>query len=106
MRSVRFVPAAFLAWVSAASAQAPGPDAEPSAPAAPSTPAGSTTSSTTYVPFGVPSPGTDINAGLPSSSRPITGEQGDSFDLSPSTSGGGAVYGGKGATAVLGNERP
>ena len=111
MRSVRFVPAAFLTWAASAAAQAPGPAAEPSAPAAPAAPApaaaqpGSTSTTTTYVPFGVPSPGTDINAGLPSSSRPINGEQGDSFDLGPTPGSGATVYGGKGATAVLGNEQ-
>jgi hypothetical protein len=111
MRNVRFVPAAFLTWAASAAAQAPGPAAEPSAPAAPAAPApaaaqpGSTSTTTTYVPFGVPSPGTDINAGLPSSSRPINGEQGDSFDLGPTPGSGATVYGGKGATAVLGNEQ-
>jgi hypothetical protein len=104
MRSVRFVPAALLTWAAAAAAQAPGPDADPGA-AAPAAPAATAGTTTTYVPFGVPSPGTDINAGLPSSSRPINGDQGDTFDLGKPSGSGGPVYGGKGATAVLGNEQ-
>lgn len=109
MRSIRFIPAVLLTWVSAAVAQAPGPDADPggsvSTPAAPQAGSSTTSTSTTYVPFGVPAPGTDINAGLPSSSRPINGDQGDSFDLGAPSGSGGPVYGSKGATAVLGNER-
>src|SRR5687768_17322063 len=79
-------------------AQAPGPsDAPPGSVVVPSeggsvvvTP-GSTSSTTTYQPMGVPAPGTDINAGLPSSSRPITGDQSDTFDLNTGA-GGGTVF--------------
>src|SRR5690349_16734896 len=58
----------------------PGP-AEPSAPAAPSQPTQTVT--TTYHPIGLPSPGYDLNPGLPSSSKPITdtSRSGDTFDL-------------------------
>lgn len=46
------------------------------------------TTTTTTVPWGVPAPGTDINAGLPSSSRPVTaGGSADGFDLNRSSSG-------------------
>lgn len=107
MRSVRFLPAAFLTWATAAAGQAPGPspspDAEPTPPSASPQP-GAGTSTTTYVPFGVPAPGTDLNAGLPSSSHAFTGEYSDTFDLGQS-SGGGTVYGAKGAEGVLGNQQ-
>ncbi|MFZ5889448.1 MAG: LysM peptidoglycan-binding domain-containing protein [Myxococcota bacterium] len=120
MRTRPFSAIALLAWVSTASAQAPGPSPTPAppppAPAAPAesgqpsgaTGAGaasSTTTTTTYVPFGVPSPGTDINAGLPSSSRPITGDKSDGFDLGTAPGGAGVVYGGKGASGVLPGDR-
>jgi hypothetical protein len=92
-------------------AQAPGPsDAPPGSVTVPSeggsvvvTP-GSTSTTTTYQPMGVPAPGTDINAGLPSSSRPVTGDQSDTFDLNTG-SGGGTVFGGKGAEAILPSDR-
>ncbi len=92
-------------------AQAPGPsDAPPGSVVVPSeggsvvvTP-GSTSTTTTYQPMGVPAPGTDINAGLPSSSRPVTGDQTDTFDLNTG-SGGGTVFGGKGAEAILPTDR-
>ncbi len=44
---------------------------------------GTTSTTTTYTPYGLPAPGTDINANLPSSSRPLTAgsSSGDSFDL-------------------------
>jgi hypothetical protein len=63
--------------------------------------------STVYVPYGLPAPGTDINVGLPSSSRPISGDQRDGFDLGQS-SGAPVVTGGKGGQAVIApsHERP
>lgn len=83
---------------SASAETAPAPaDASGAAPAA-----ATTTTTTTYTaPYGVPAPGTDINAGLPSSSRPITGGQSDGFDLNQPSGGGGTVYGGKGSEGVL-----
>ncbi|MGC4091115.1 MAG: LysM domain-containing protein [Polyangiaceae bacterium] len=104
--------ALLLGWAGTASAQAPGPSPTPDAPApaaaSQSTPAGAaastTSSTTTYVPFGVPSPGTDINAGLPSSSRPVNGEGSDGFDFARSGSGG-VVFGGKGAAGILAGDR-
>ncbi len=44
---------------------------------------GTTQTTTTYTPYGLPAPGTDVNANLPSSSRPVTAGAGtgDSFDL-------------------------
>jgi hypothetical protein len=65
---------------------------------------GSTSTTTTYQPLGVPAPGTDINAGLPSSSRPFTGDSRDTFDLN-TQSRGGTVYGEKDAEAVLPTDR-
>ncbi len=97
-----------LTWVGHATAQAPGPDAVPTPaapPAAADTGGGSSSTTTVYRPLGLPAPGTDINAGLPSSSRPITGEQSDSFDLGSGT-GSGVVFGAKGATGELGSDRP
>src|SRR5262249_18431372 len=80
------------------------PSPEPAPPAA-NAPTTTTTTTTTYVPFGVPSPGTDINAGLPSSSRPIVGDQSDSFDLGQSGRGPAVVTGEKGAVGLTGSER-
>src|SRR5262245_11404508 len=54
---------------------------------------GGASSTTTYTPVGVPAPGTDINAGLPSSSRPVTGDQRDSFDLNQPGGGNTVIYG-------------
>jgi LysM repeat protein len=53
-------------------------------------------------PFGLPAPGTDVNSGLPSSSRPTTDANtpGDSFDLLPQTEGG-TVHGTESGSAVL-----
>lgn len=65
---------------------------------------GSTSTTTTYQPMGVPAPGTDINAGLPSSSRPFTGDTADTFDLNTG-SRGGTVYGDKDAEAILPTDR-
>jgi hypothetical protein len=51
------------------------------------------------------SPARDPNADLPSSSRPIQGNERDGFDLDPSGRGGGVVFGGKGAPAIIGRTR-
>lgn len=53
-------------------------------------------------PFGLPAPGTNVNAGLPSSSQPTmdTNTPSDSFDLLPSAQGGTA-YGSANGSAVL-----
>jgi hypothetical protein len=96
------------------SAAAAPPSAEP-APAPNATPpndgsavvppgAGSTSTTTVYQPFGLPAPGTDINAGLPSSSRPIRGDERDGFDLAPKAGGSIVLRGEPGATGVLGGE--
>jgi len=45
----------------------------------------------------------DLNKGLPSSSRSVTGDQTDSFDLAPGSKGAGVVYGGSGATGIIGS---
>lgn len=66
---------------------------------------GSTTTTTTYQPLGTPAPGTDVNAGLPSSSRPIVGDQRDSFDLGDASGGTSVVYGAKGGEAILPADR-
>ena len=47
-------------------------------------------------------PGRDPNADLPSSSRPIQGNDRDGFDLNQPAQGSSVVYGGKGANAVIG----
>ncbi len=67
-----------------------------------------TTTTTNVPPPGYPAPGTDINAGLPSSSTPVsnTNGPGDSFDLNQGSSGGGTVYGGKNSSAVISAARP
>lgn len=68
---------------------------------------GTTTTTQTYVPPpGYPQPGTDINAGLPSSSRPVTGNQTDSFDLGGTGSGSSVYSGDKGAPGILSTSRP
>ncbi len=61
-----------------------------------------TTVTTTTVPYGVPGPGTDVNAGLPSSARPVTAGSsgGDGFDLSASGSPG-TLRGGANAEGVI-----
>lgn len=102
--------AALLAWP--AFGQAPGPsEAPPGSVVVPSeggsvvvTP-GSASSTTTYQPLGVPAPGTDVNAGLPSSSRPVVGDQRDGFDLDRQGGGGATVFGNKGAEAILPSEQ-
>jgi hypothetical protein len=63
---------------------------------------GQTTVQETYVPpAGFPQPGSDVNAGLPSSSRPVTGTQTDSFDLNQSGSGTSVVRGDQGASGIV-----
>src|SRR5690606_13857327 len=62
---------------------------------------GQTTTTTYYQPFGLPAPGTDVNAGLPSSSRPITGDERDGFDLAPPSGGKPVVHGDPGAPGIL-----
>ncbi len=62
------------------------------------------TTTTTYAPpFGVPQPGVDINAGLPSSSRPRSGDSQDTFDLGRSA-GPAVIMGSKGSAGVLRSE--
>lgn len=115
MKPARFVPAALLLAGSAA-AQAPGPSQDTGAPAGPqaapaggqAAPAGGSagpTVTTTYMPWGVPNPGTDLYPGLGSSSRPINGDTADGFDLGKPSGGGGVVFGNKGADGVIGSER-
>jgi hypothetical protein len=69
---------------------------------------GQTTTQQVYVPPpGYPAPGTDVNAGLPSSSRPTTNtaSASDTFDLSGGDRGTGSVVIGKaGSTAILSSE--
>lgn len=108
--------AGFLAWAPATWAQAPGPspappaapdllDSQGSEPPANAPEAVGPSSQTVYVPLGLPSPGTDINAGLPSSSRPITGEQRDTFDLSQGSGGPSVLRGAPGGQAILSGEQ-
>lgn len=100
-----------LGFASPAFAQA-GPSSNPGegAPAAAAAPA-----APTVVIQQVPSTGggvvfgpsmSDLNKGLPSSSQSRSGNETDGFDLAPSRGGGGVVYGGKGAAAVVGSQRP
>jgi hypothetical protein len=48
----------------------------------------------------------DLNKGLPSSSRSRTGNETDGFDLGGSSGGSPVVYGGKGAVGIIGPQRP
>lgn len=50
-------------------------------------------------------PARDGSEDLPSSSRPRVGNDRDGFDLGPSSSGGGVVYGGKGSAGIIGPQR-
>ena len=95
-----------FAFAQAVFAQAPGPAPEPAAPSqAPEVVVPEATQTApVYVPFGVPAPGTDINAGLPSSSRPITGDQRDGFDLGQFSQGGTVVLGSSSGEAVIESE--
>jgi len=52
-----------------------------------------------------PGPGTNPNAGLPSSSQPRTGNDRDGFDLANQNSGSAVVYGSKGSAAILTPQR-
>jgi LysM domain len=99
---------ACLALAGHVSAQA-GPSPSPGNPGEGASPAPAATVVVQQVPapglvFG-PSMG-DLNKGLPSSSRSRSGNETDGFDLAPARGGGGVVYGGQGAAAVLGQPRP
>jgi hypothetical protein len=60
-----------------------------------------------YLPgFAPAAGGRDPNADLPSSSRPQQGNDEDSFDLGPKAGPGGAVYGSKGSTGIVGPQHP
>jgi LysM domain len=94
-----------------------GPSANPSGPTNPGEGAGATTvapgSTSTVVIQTAPTGGTtygpslaDLNKGLPSSSQSRSGSESDGFDLGGSSRGGGIVYGGKGASGILGPQRP
>lgn len=48
----------------------------------------------------------DLNKGLPSSSRSRTGNETDGFDLGVSSGGSSVVYGGKGSAGIIGPQRP
>jgi hypothetical protein len=79
---------------------------EPAASTAgkPSAPAGGPTTTPTYPgTWGLPAPGTDINAGLPSSSRPTTdtSRSSDSFDLEKSHEGPGTLHGSASGDSIL-----
>lgn len=84
----------------------PGEDpASTAAPAAPTVivqPA--PTGGTAYGPAYGPSM-SELNKGLPSSSRTRTGDETDTFDLNTGSRSSGVVYGSKGATGVLGLQR-
>jgi hypothetical protein len=100
------------------------PGAAPDDPAAPSPgPAGTPGTGTVVTPGGgtvivqpVPAPVgpygplgpamRDPNQDLPSSSRPITGDTRDAFDLNQPSQGSSVVYGSKGASGVLTPQRP
>ncbi len=88
----------------AALAQAPGPSDAPMAPATPAPQAAPAPIVTSPGPAGgvilTPITGVNPNAGLPSSSRPKTGNESDSFDLGNRT-GGPAVVGNPGGSAVI-----
>ncbi|HEY3234934.1 MAG TPA: LysM peptidoglycan-binding domain-containing protein, partial [Polyangiaceae bacterium] len=86
----------------------PASDEQPVSPPVPAqgggvvfTPPQVTTTHVYVPPPGYPQPGTDINPGLPSSSRPVSGDQRDSFDLLPTTRGTPVLQGDKGATGVV-----
>ncbi len=91
---------------SGASAQDVGGGAAPAGGNQVQTAPATTTTTTTFTAFGLPAPGTDINAGLPSSSRPTSdiSKSTDSFDLS--RGGAPSVRGGEsGSIAILGGSR-
>ena len=100
-------------WAGAGHAQpsvaSPTADDAPAAPATPSgtAAAGSTSTSAVYTPpFGVPYSGKDPNSGLPSSSRPSSGNSSDTFDLGQPGSGETVVRGNKGSIAITGRKAP
>ena len=67
-------------------------------------PAGGSTTTPTYPGiWGLPAPGTDINAGLPSSSRPTTdtSRSSDTFDLGGSSESPGTLRGNANADSVM-----
>ncbi|HYO97726.1 MAG TPA: LysM domain-containing protein [Polyangiaceae bacterium] len=115
--------ALLLCWSSVALGQAPGPSPNPSpspppspspgpdpGPGNPSNATGNEATPaapppTVYQPLGLPAPGTDLYPGLPSSSRPIVGDERDGFDLGQSERGPAIVHGEKGATGVLAPDR-
>lgn len=104
---------AFLSLTSSAFAQA-GPSASPAGnPGEGATATGAAPAAPTVVIQQVPSGGvtfgpplSDLNKGLPSSSQSRNGNETDGFDLAPSRSGAGVVYGGKGSAAVMGQQKP
>jgi LysM domain len=107
---------ACLASATPAFAQA-GPSESPIAPTNPGegTPAGNASpgstvsagSGGTIVLQPAPAPAVrDPNDDLPSSSRTRTGNERDGFDLGGGSRGPAVVYGGQGATAILGKPRP
>ncbi len=65
-------------------------------------PSETTVTETVVPPPGYPAPGTDINSYLPSSSRPITGETQDSFDLNRASQSGSIVITGSAGSAAVG----
>src|SRR5689334_19908507 len=68
---------------------------------------GTTTTTQSYAPPpGYPQPGTDVNAGLPSSSRPVNGDKTDTFDLGGSSSGSSVMRGDKNAPGIISVSRP
>lgn len=71
------------------------------------TPGSTTVTNQTISPYGVPQPGEDINAGLPSSSRPTTdtSRSSDDFDLAPRGASSGTLRGNQGSDAIL-SSRP
>jgi hypothetical protein len=103
--------AALLLCSGAGAQQGPRDDAPPGSVVVPAeggevvvTPGTTTVTSTTISPYGVPQPGQDINAGLPSSSRPTsdTSRANDGFDLGRGRSGTTTLRGGEGAEGVIG----
>lgn len=120
MKLIRSPLVGLLLGAPTAWAQAPGPSPSPppvadgatnsvdnsGSPSPAGTAGPTTTSQTLYLPLGLPAPGTDINAGLPSSSRPITGDQTDGFDLNQSSSGPTVLRGAPGAVAIIEEDEP
>jgi hypothetical protein len=98
---------------SPAAASAPAGNPGESGPAAPApagvlSPGGPSTVIIQTAPTGGtaygPSMG-DLNKGLPSSSQSRSGNETDGFDLGSSRGNGGVVYGGKGASGIVGPHR-